>query len=254
MRQVFADTETTGMDPKDGHRIVEVALVEVVDSVATGRRLHYYVNPERDIDAEAVAVHGLTREKLADKPKFRDIAEEVSNFLSGADEFLAHNAKFDVKFLDEELGRMRKGSVNSLVKSVVDTLKLAKELYPGKKNSLDALCTRLGVDTSARELHGALLDTELLVEAYVKMTDGVDLSFDPDAPKALGAIQRLPSDRKPLNVIRASAAELSSHSGYLTEMEKESKKTPLFGKPEVLSQEVKQEEKKVAPPQQKFRF
>lgn len=251
MRQVFADTETTGLDASNGHRIVELALIEVIDRVPTGKVLHTYVNPERSIDAEAGDVHGITREMLADKPKFREVVSSVVEFLRGADEFVAHNAPFDVSFFDEEFSRMRQPSVKELVGSVRDSLKLAKELYPGKKNSLDALCERLSVDTSHREKHGALLDTELLVEAYLKMTEGVDLSYNPDEERVL-TISRLPADRGSVPVRHATDAELAAHSAYLADMEKETKKSPVFST-------FSQKDAAVAPPvqdasQQKFRF
>ena len=178
MRQIILDTETTGLNPLTGDRIIEIGCLEMVDRRLTGNQLHYYINPQRDIDAGAVAVHGLTVEFLSDKPVFADVADDIIRFLSDA-EIIIHNAPFDVGFLDAELARLKKGALNDHVHKVTDTLKNAREMFPGKRNSLDALCERFGVSNEHRTLHGALLDAQLLAEVYLAMTRGQnDLSID----------------------------------------------------------------------------
>lgn len=168
-RLVFLDTETTGLDARLGHRIIEIAAVEAVGREPTGKNLHFYLDPEREIDPGATAVHGLTWEDLRGKPKFSAVADEVMNFLAGA-RVVIHNAPFDVSFIDHELIRLRQAPIAKRSLTVVDSLALAKEKFPGKRNSLDALCDRLGVDNSHRNLHGALLDARLLAEVYFAMT------------------------------------------------------------------------------------
>jgi DNA polymerase-3 subunit epsilon len=224
MRQIVLDTETTGLDPRHGHRIIEVAGIELVNRRLTGRHLHKYVNPERDIDAGAQAVHGITLEFLADKPKFADIADEFLEFVNGA-ELIIHNAPFDMGFLNAELDRLGRVPVGTVCSGVTDTLKMAKELHPGKRNSLDALCERYAVDNSGRTLHGALLDTELLAEVYLAMTRGQNtLMIEPDEtpPVFLGADGQV-RQRKPLRVVRASDEELAEHARLLAAIDKESK-------------------------------
>jgi DNA polymerase-3 subunit epsilon len=178
MRQIVLDTETTGLKPEDGHRIIEIGALELVDRSLTGRQFHKYLNPERAVDAEAVEVHGLSDEFLEDKPKFAEIAEEFVEFIRGA-ELIIHNAAFDVGFLDSELARLAAPVRIEDVAQVLDTLELAREMHPGQRNNLDTLCRRYEVDNSNRTLHGALLDSELLADVYLLMTGGqVDLGLD----------------------------------------------------------------------------
>lgn len=229
-RQVFLDTETTGLSPDAGDRIVELGCVEMVNRRLTGRNLHFYLNPERPNNEEAVRVHGLTDEFLADKPLFAQIADEFLGFIEGA-ELIMHNASFDVGFLDAELSRLDPAAVRISERcSVLDTLKLARERFPGQRNSLDALCKRLGVDNTARELHGALLDANLLAEVYLSLTAGQgEMSFDA-APASTGA----PADNAPrafqgaLRVLRAGAAELAAHEARLDAVAKAAKQLPLW--------------------------
>lgn len=229
MRQIVLDTETTGLDPRQGHRIIEVACIELVNRRLTGRHLHKYVHPERDIDAGAQAVHGITLEFLADKPKFADVVDEFLDFVSGA-ELVIHNAPFDIGFLNAELARLDRVPIGTVCNGVIDTLKKAKELHPGKRNSLDALCERYEIDNSTRTLHGALLDTELLADVYLAMTRGQNmLMIEPDeAPRPqLGADGQV-RQRKPLLVRRADDAELAEHARVLAAIDKESKGACLW--------------------------
>jgi DNA polymerase-3 subunit epsilon len=221
MRQIFIDTETTGLDPKLGHRIIEIAAVEMKSRRLTGRRFHYYLNPEREIEDGALQVHGLTTEFLQDKRKFGDVVHELLEFIDGA-ELIMHNASFDVAFLDHELGRTSLPPLNGCCHSVTDTLKMAKELYPGKKNSLDALCERYEVDNSRRALHGALLDAELLAEVYLAMTRGQEsLLMELEAPMEMDFAESLRDLQ--LVVLRATAEELQAHAQQLESIERESK-------------------------------
>ncbi|MCE1241073.1 MAG: DNA polymerase III subunit epsilon [Azonexaceae bacterium] len=229
MRQIVLDTETTGLDPRQGHRIIEVACIELVNRRLTGHHLHKYVNPEREIDAGAQAVHGITLDFLADKPKFADVVDEFLDFINGA-QLIIHNAPFDIGFLNAELERLGRVPVTTVCNGVIDTLKDAKELHPGKRNSLDALCERYEIDNSSRTLHGALLDTELLAEVYLAMTRGQNaLMIEPDeaAPVRLGADGKV-RERKPLLVRRASAEELAEHERMLAAIDKESKGACLW--------------------------
>ena len=172
MRQIVLDTETTGLEPEQGHRIIEIGCVEMINRRLTGRTFHHYLNPERDIDPGAQEVHGLSREFLSDKPLFGDVADEFLEFVGDA-ELVIHNAPFDVGFLDAELTRLaRELPAMQVVCPVLDTLVLAREMHPGQRNSLDALCRRYQVDNSQRELHGALLDARILAEVYLAMTGG----------------------------------------------------------------------------------
>jgi DNA polymerase-3 subunit epsilon len=224
MRQVVLDTETTGLDPRSGHRIIEVACIEMENRRLTGRHLHKYTNPEREIDEGAQAVHGISLEFLADKPKFADIADEFLEFISGA-ELIIHNAPFDLGFLNAELRRLDRVPVETICSGVTDTLRMAKDLHPGKRNSLDALCERYDIDNSGRTLHGALLDTELLADVFLAMTRGQNtLMIEPDAapPPNLGA-DGLARQRQPLLVRRAAADEQSEHERVLAGIDKESK-------------------------------
>lgn len=234
MRQIVLDTETTGLDPRQGHRIIEIACLELVNRRLTGRHLHKYVNPEREIDAGAAAVHGITLDFLADKPRFADVAEEFLEFITGA-ELVIHNAPFDVGFLNAELDLLGRVPVETVCAGVRDTLRMAKELHPGKRNSLDALCERYAIDNSERTLHGALLDTELLAEVYLAMTRGQDSlivdSGDPAEGRGGGAAARL-RPRAPLLVRQADDAELADHARVLATIDKETKGQCLWLKAE----------------------
>ncbi|MDO8437749.1 MAG: DNA polymerase III subunit epsilon [Nitrosomonadaceae bacterium] len=222
MRQVFLDTETTGLEPKLGHRIIEIAAVEMLDRRPTGRRFHHYLNPERESEAGALQVHGLTREFLQDKQKFRDITQELLEFIDGA-ELIMHNAPFDVGFLDHELGLAELQPLRSYCHAITDTLKMAKDLHPGKKNNLDALCERYQVDNARRTLHGALLDAELLAEIYLAMTRGQEsLMMEVEIPPPVLGAAINPANLQ-LTVLRASAEELEAHAQQLEKIERESK-------------------------------
>jgi DNA polymerase-3 subunit epsilon len=232
MRQIFLDTETTGLEHKQGHRIIEVAGVEMVNRRLTNRHFHKYINPERAIDEGAQAVHGISLEFLADKPKFSAIAAEFLDFIRGA-ELVIHNAAFDVGFLNAELARLKLPPVGEVCSGVVDTLKMAKEMHPGKKNNLNALCDRYEVDNSHRTLHGALLDAEILAEVYVAMTRGqeslmIDLG---QAPAAAAEIAMSTGQRRPTRVLRASIEELAAHEQVLAGINKESKGKCLWAPP-----------------------
>lgn len=224
MRQIFLDTETTGLDPRHGHRIIEVACIEMENRRLTGHHLHKYINPEREIDEGAQAVHGITLEFLADKPKFADVIDEFLDFINGA-ELIIHNAPFDLGFLNAELARLDRVPVETLCNGVTDTLKMARDLHPGKRNSLDALCERYEIDNSQRTLHGALLDTELLSEVFLAMTRGQNsLMIEPDAtPRSTSAGSARQTERKPLLVRRPSAEELAEHQRVLAAIDKETK-------------------------------
>ncbi|HEY2630703.1 MAG TPA: DNA polymerase III subunit epsilon [Usitatibacter sp.] len=222
MRRIVLDTETTGLDTVEGHRIIEVAGIELAGRRPTGRHFHRYVNPEREIDIAATQVHGLTREDLADKPRFADIADELLEFLQGA-ELLIHNAPFDVSFLDAELAKMGRASITTVC-TVSDTLELARDLHPGRKNSLDALCERYGVDHSGRTLHGALLDAQLLADVWVAMTRGQEslaITMD-DVAAPILATSSSPI-RVSIQVARASDEELAAHHAMCERIERESK-------------------------------
>ena len=229
MKQIVLDTETTGLDPRSGHRIIEVACIEMENRRFTGRHLHKYVNPEREIDAGAQAVHGITLEFLADKPKFADIVDEFLEFINGA-ELVIHNAPFDIGFLNAELRRLDRVPVETVCNGVIDTLRMAKDLHPGKRNSLDALCERYEIDNSGRTLHGALLDTELLADVFMAMTRGQNsLMIEPDtAPRPNLDADGLVRERKPLAVRRASPEELTEHQRVLAGIDKDSKGACLW--------------------------
>ena len=222
MRRIVLDTETTGLEPGEGHRIIELAGLELADRRPTGRHFHRFLNPERAIDLAATQVHGMTAEDLADKPKFADVAEEFLEFVAGA-ELLIHNAPFDVAFLNAELTRIGRPGIDTVC-SVTDTLMLARETHPGKKNSLDALCERYAVDNTRRTLHGALLDAQLLADVWLAMTRGQE-SLD----IALGVVSTpaLMAEEAPRNwlltVIRATADELAQHAAVCERIERESK-------------------------------
>ncbi len=226
MRQVVLDTETTGLEPQSGHRIIEIGAVELIDRRLTGRRYHRYLQPDREIDAAAIEVHGITLDFLADKPRFGEIVGEFLEFVSGA-ELVIQNAPFDVAFLNYELSQLPEPPVRSIdaICEVTDTLALARHRHPGQKNSLDALCRRYGVDNSGRDLHGALLDAELLADVYLMMTGGQTALFASDADGGSGeqrtatSITRLSADRPRLKVIVPSDEELAAHARRLDELD-----------------------------------
>ncbi|MFA7268416.1 MAG: DNA polymerase III subunit epsilon [Sterolibacterium sp.] len=223
MRQIVLDTETSGLEFKLGHRIIEIGCVELVGRKLTGRRFHRYINPERPIDAGAQAVHGLTNDFLQDKPKFAEIAAEFQDFVRGA-ELVIHNAAFDLGFLNNELELLGQEQLGSICGEVIDTLSLAREMRPGRRNSLDALCSEYAIDNSGRQLHGALLDAELLAEVYLAMTRGQEnLIMDFDVAPRSEAKLRFSGERPTLLVLRANADELAEHQRILTEIAKESK-------------------------------
>lgn len=227
MRQIVLDTETTGIDPREGHRLVEIGAVEVVNRRLTGRHYHQYINPEREIDAEAVGIHGITNERVADEPLFAQVADEFWAFIQGA-ELVIHNAAFDVGFIDHEFnllhakrGDPRLGPVAEHC-GILDTLKLARDRHPGQRNNLDALCKRYEIDNGHRVLHGALLDAEILADVYLAMTGGqTALILDADGAEASGdgpgttRIRRLASDRPRLVVARPNEAEWAAHEAKL---------------------------------------
>jgi len=231
MRQVVLDTETTGLNPKLGDRIIEVGCVEILSRRVGERHFHAYVNPERDIEEAASRVHGLTREDLAAKPKFAEIAPQFLDYVRGA-ELIIHNADFDVEFLDFELGLAGLGRLADHAGKVTDTLAFARELHPGKKNSLDALCERYFVANSHRTLHGALLDARLLAECYLAMTRGQEsLVMELETPEAAAAAASLlVHDVASLIVLRALPEEVELHERYLDALEKEAKAPPLWRK------------------------
>lgn len=220
-RQVILDTETTGLDHRTGDRIVEIGCVELLGRKLTGQRFHVYLNPERQV-GDSQRIHGLSDEFLADKPKFASIVNEFQMFIAGS-ELIIHNADFDVGFLNNELARLGSGPLAEICTGIIDTLKEARKLRPGKKNSLDALCNEYGVDNSGRQLHGALLDAELLAEVYLAMTRGQNsLEMDFGA-SAIQPTARLGGTRGPLRVRRATDAELAEHRSVLGGISKESK-------------------------------
>lgn len=226
MRQVVLDTETTGIGAEKGHRIIEIGCVELVDRKLTGRHYHQYVNPQRPSDEEAVAVHGITDEFLADKPLFEQVAQSFYDFIDGA-ELVIHNAPFDVGFMDMEFRRVGMPQTSSFC-SILDTLVLARDMHPGQRNSLDALCRRYGIDNSHRELHGALLDSEILSDVYLMMTGGqTDLMFlagnDDEDISPEETLRRLGQvDGSSLKVVRATADEIAAHDGILDILDKKS--------------------------------
>ena len=221
MRSIILDTETTGLDPKQGHRVIEIAAVEVVDRRVTGRHIHFYVNPEREIDAGATDVHGLTWDMLRDKPRFGDVARELIDFAAGA-RWIIHNAPFDLAFLDEELRRVDLPTTAAVCGEIIDTLALAREQFPGKKNNLDALCERFGVADAQRTVHGALLDARLLAEVYLAMTRGQEtLTIDIAIPGPAASAPDSAAARTRLRVLEPTASELAAHRAYLAEVERE---------------------------------
>jgi DNA polymerase III, epsilon subunit, Proteobacterial len=223
-RQIVLDTETTGLSAETGDRIIELGCVELMNRKLTGRNLHIYFNPERDSHEDALRVHGISNDFLKDKPKFTEQADEILEYLQGA-ELIIHNAPFDIGFLNKELQLCGLKPLKAYVDGVIDTLVMAKEMFPGKRNSLDALCDRLEVDNSGRTLHGALLDAELLADVYINMTRGQEaLLIADDAPKPEQGIHVAAFDLSTvqLQVIRASAEELSLHEEVLNQIDKSS--------------------------------
>lgn len=219
MRQIVLDTETTGLDPRAGHRIIEIGCVELIDRRLTQNRFHQYIQPDREIDPGAVKVHGITGAMLADQPRFAEVAEEFLRFVAGA-ELIIHNAPFDVGFLNHELARWRKEMPGIQEQcSVIDTLALARQRHPAQRNSLDALCKRYGIDHARRELHGALLDAELLAEVYLAMTGGqvaLHLGGAPQAtPERTTAHGTIRAKRPGLRVVPANESELTAHQAFL---------------------------------------
>ncbi len=222
MRQIILDTETTGLDPRQGHRVIEIAAVEMVNRRLTGNHFHRYLNPERDIEEGALQVHGITREFLQDKPKFSDIAAEFLEFVQGA-ELIIHNAPFDTAFLNAELAMHDLNALQACTGEIVDTLVMARNLHPGQRNSLDALCKRYGVDNSTRTLHGALLDCELLAQVYLAMTRGQE-TLVMDAPGQGGPAAGTRGSRQRPRPLPAapSEPERAAHLEVLKQIEQES--------------------------------
>lgn len=228
MRQIVLDTETTGLDPKQGHRIIEVAAIELDGRKVSERTFHRYLNPEREIDEGAAAVHGLTLDRLLDEPKFAEIAPALLEFIAGA-ELIIHNAPFDLGFLNAEFALAGLPALNN---PVIDTLKVAKELHPGKKNNLNALCDRYQIDNSHRTLHGALLDTELLAEVYLGVTRGQESLLGEERSDADGVQFNAAGEaiRLSVRVLPANEDELALHAAQLEEIEKASKGACLWKK------------------------
>lgn len=222
MRQVVLDTETTGLDPAQGHRVIEIGCVEIDNRKLTGRHFHRYLNPDREIDAAAIEVHGLTSQFLADKPRFHQIESEFLEFVEGA-ELVIHNAPFDIGFLDSEL-RATKSDSQSMAAfcGVLDSLLLAREKHPGQRNSLDALCKRYGVDNTQRQLHGALLDAEILADVYLVMTSGQSSLLlaedEAEGSKRRRKTRKLAKEREQIAVVLAEEGEIKAHQERLAEI------------------------------------
>ena len=227
MRQVILDTETTGLEPEQGHRIIEIGCVEVINRRKTGRTFHRYLRPDREVDRGALQVHGITNEFLAQQPRFHEVADELLEFICGA-ELIIHNAAFDVAFLDAEFKRLPGAprQVKDLCASVLDTLPLARQMHPGQRNSLDALCKRYGIDNSHRELHGALLDAQILLDVYLSMTGGqtaLILGDEEESGRELDdTIAIAVRPRGELKIVYASAEERTAHDRVLAAIDKAS--------------------------------
>jgi DNA polymerase-3 subunit epsilon len=226
MRQIVLDTETTGLSAEGGDRIIEIGCVELVARKLTGNNLHFYINPERDSHEDALKVHGISNEFLRDKPKFAELVDEILTYVQGA-EVIIHNAPFDLGFLNKELERLGRPAFKTFTDGVIDTLVMAKEMFPGKRNSLDALCDRLEVDNSGRTLHGALLDAELLADVYINLTRGqeallMDNPGEAEAGPSQSLVARLDLSTFKLPVLAANAQELQEHQDVLTQMDKAS--------------------------------
>ena len=223
MRQIFLDTETTGLFPDQGDRVIEIGCVELVNRKLTGKTLHLYLNPERESHEEALRIHGISNEFLLDKPKFEAAADEFLAFVSDA-ELIIHNAPFDLGFLNKELSLLGRPPLKDYVSSVVDTLAMAKEMFPGKRNSLDALCARLEVDNSGRTLHGALLDAELLADVYINLTRGQDMLIMDSADTDTTGAQKSQVDLSTfdLPIVYANSQEAAAHETVMAEIDKSS--------------------------------
>ncbi len=228
MRYVVLDTETTGLEPTKGHRVIEIGLVEIVHRRRTGAHFHQYLNPDRDSDPGALQKHGLTTEFLSDKPRFAEVVDQFLEFVQGA-ELVIHNAAFDLGFLDHELRQLGREPLSGLCPQVTDTLTMARELHPGKRNTLDALCERYGVDNSRRTFHGALLDAELLGDVYLAMTRGQEtLLVETASATAAESRQTMHRSSKPLVVRYATLEELDSHLALLEKIDQASKRRCLW--------------------------
>ena len=227
MRQIVLDTETTGLEPKQGHRIIEIGCVELIDRRLTGNNFHQYLQPDRESDEAALEVHGITTEFLADKPRFEDVADDFIRYVDGA-ELIIHNAPFDIGFLNSELGRAGREDLLEHLCIITDSLVMAKKKHPGQRNSLDALCRRYEIDNSQRQLHGALLDSEILADVYLIMTGGQGaLSFggqpgEGGEQDGVAAIRRVATAREPLMIVRATEAECQAHELRLDALDKAS--------------------------------
>ena len=223
MRQIFLDTETTGLSAEGGDRVIELGCVELVNRKLTGNNLHFYFNPGRESHEDALKVHGISNEFLRDKPKFAAVVQEILNYVEGA-EIIIHNAAFDVGFLNKELELAGQKPFTTFVEGVVDTLVMAKQMYPGKRNSLDALCERLGVDNSGRTLHGALLDAELLADVYINLTRGQEaLLIDAGSDEGqAGSEEAVDLSAFVLPVLKANAQELAAHDEQMAQLDKAS--------------------------------
>ncbi|MEH6472616.1 MAG: DNA polymerase III subunit epsilon [Halopseudomonas sp.] len=225
MRQIVLDTETTGIEPSAGHRIIEIGCVEMVNRKLTGRTYHRYVNPQRDVPEDAVAIHGITTDFLSDKPLFKDVMHEFQEFIRGG-ELIIHNAPFDVGFLNHEFGLAGpgNGTIDDLA-SVLDTLAMARRMRPGQRNTLDALCKNYMIDNSQRTLHGALLDSEILADVYLMMTGGqtsLSLGHSGDADGIASAVRPVDPGKYSLQLVKASEQELSAHEAMLDRIDKKS--------------------------------
>jgi len=234
MRQIVLDTETTGLEPSQGHRIIEIGCVELINRKLTGNNYHQYLQPDREIDEAAIEVHGITNEFLQDKPRFVDVAEDFVEYIRGA-ELIIHNAPFDVGFLNHEFALINgKGdaiTIDSLCK-ITDTLKMARTMHPGQKNNLDALCSRYEVDNTQRTLHGALLDSEILADVYMAMTGGQTGLFEDRTGAgdigAQSAMKRIEGERPPLPVLQPDAEELAAHEAWLDRLDEKSENGALW--------------------------
>jgi DNA polymerase III subunit epsilon len=223
-RQIVLDTETTGLEPAQGHRIIEIGCVEMVERRLTGNNFHVYLQPDREIDQAAIEVHGITNEFLEDKPRFADVADAFADYLRGA-EVIIHNAPFDVGFIDAEFDRLEEPLAMAQLCEVTDTLVMARQMHPGQRNSLDALCGRYDIDNAHRTKHGALLDSEILADVYLAMTGGqkslsLDAEVEAEQGSDTGGIRRLTAQRPPLKVIRANDVELAAHRQRLESVAK----------------------------------
>ncbi|WP_342267341.1 DNA polymerase III subunit epsilon [Candidatus Tisiphia endosymbiont of Empis tessellata] len=222
LREVILDTETTGLDPKNGHRIVEIGAIEMVNKVLTGKHFHFYINPKQDMPTEAYRIHGISGEFLKDKPPFEEIVDEFLGFISNS-RLIIHNAAFDIKFINYELSLLKRPSTEYLeLSNIIDTLALARKMFPGMKANLDALCKRYKIDNSSRKLHGALKDAALLAEVYVELTGGRQISFNINSQKAQNidelVVQTTMANKKNTIVIKPTKEELQKHKEFLSKI------------------------------------